>query len=146
MTTATGTTVTLTGIAAAMAFIPSGIPGVDIAIGAGGFFAGCCCLTGMTLYTKLGGTEDIALQYFIRQIAMLLCCVPLALVASSVVFLAALLTPADVNKDAPAIWGFLLILGVRGPKSFQWLMDTFSGVFTRFIPGQKPATGSGGGP
>lgn len=144
---ATGTVTTLTGIAAAMSIIPSGIPGILIAFGAIAFFAGCSCRTGITLYAKLNGNDAITLPWFVRQIAMLLCCVPLSLVASAVLFLAALVAGTDVNKDAPAVWGLLLLMGIRGPEGFQWITDTAGNIFMRVMPGQqKPPTGGGGTP
>ena len=139
---ATGTVTTLTGVAALLAMVPSGVPGAFIAFGAMAFFAGCSSRTGISLYRKLDGADAVEIQYFFRQIAMLLCCVPLSLVAASVLFLGALALGMDVIKDAPALWGLLLIAGIRGIEGFQWLTKTVANVFTKFVPGQPPTGGT----
>jgi hypothetical protein len=111
---------------------------LTLALGGGCFFIGCCARIGAQMYKKLDGPSDVTLKDFYRAAAMVLCCVPLAAVASSVVFLGAHV--AKIEADA-AFGGLLLVMGVRGPEGFQWLMDTLSTLFTRFLPGQKPSNG-----
>lgn len=91
------------------------------------------------LYKKLDGTDAISSQFFVRQIAALLCCVPLAAVASCLVFLAAHVL--NIEADA-AFGGLLLVMGVRGPEGFSWLLDTFTNVFMKFAPGNKTGGGT----
>lgn len=138
---ATATATTLTGIATLLALVPSGESAILIAFGALAFFGGCCARTAMILWRKLDGTDAITLPWFARQFAMLGCCVPLAIVASSLLFLGALALGTDVTKDAPPLWGLLLATGLRGPEGFSWLTGILGNIFTRFIPGQKPTPG-----
>jgi hypothetical protein len=128
------------GIAAVLTFAPFGVSLTTLFLGGGCFFGGCMARTGLTLYKKLDGPSDVSLKDFYKAIAMLLCCVPLAAVASCVVFLAAHV--GKIDADA-ALGGLLLIMGVRGPEGFQWIMDTISSVFTKYAPGNKS---NGGGP
>lgn len=128
------------GIAAVMAFVPFGVPFSTLVLGGACFLGGSCARTGLVLYKKLDGTDPVTLQYFFRCIAALLCTIPLAAVASCVVFLAAHV--CKIEADA-AFGGLLLIMGVRGPEGFQWLMDTLTNVFTKFAPGAKPPGGGG---
>lgn len=136
--TVPGSTTTTTGFAAVMAFVPFGVSLETLVLGGLCFFGGCCARTGMSLYKKLEGDDPVTSQAFLRSIAALLCTIPLAAVASCVVFLAAHV--AKVEADA-TFGGLLLIMGVRGPEGFQWLMDTFTNIFMRIIPGSKPAGG-----
>lgn len=129
-------------IATVMAFVPFGVPFSTLMLGGTCFFAGSCARTGLTLYRKLDGTDTIPPQFFYRAIAMLFCTIPLAAVASCVVFLAAHV--AKVEADA-AFGGLLLIMGVRGPEGFTWIMDALSNIFMKFAPGSK-APGGGGSP
>lgn len=136
---ASGTIVTTTaGIAAVMTFMPFGVSLPTLVLGGFCFFAGSCARTGLALNKKLDSADAITMQYFARSVAALLLTIPLAATASCIVFLAAHV--AKVDADA-ALGGLLLIMGVRGPEGFQWLVDTLSGIFTKFIPGNK----SGGG-
>lgn len=127
------------GIAAMMALMPLGVSFETLMLGGLCFFGGCCCRTGIILYKKLNGIDPVTIQFFMRQIAALLCCIPLAAVASGIVFLGAHVL--NVKADA-GCGGILLILGVRGPEGFQWLADTAGNIFMKFAPGAKP----GGGP
>lgn len=124
------------GIAAIISFMPFGVSFLTLMLGGACFFGGCCCRTGIVLYRKLDGTDPVTMQFFARQIAALLCCIPLAAVASCIVFLAAHVL--NIEADA-AFGGLLLIMGVRGIEGFQWLMDTFANIFTKIVPGQKPS-------
>lgn len=135
---ATGTTTTAAGIAAALTFMPFGVSLLTLMLGGMCFFGGCCCRTGIVLYKKLDGIDPIAMPFFARQIAALLCCIPLAAVASCIVFLAAHVL--NIEADA-AFGGLLLIMGVRGIEGFTWITDTLANVFMKFAPGGK----SGGG-
>lgn len=137
---ATGTVTTVAGVAAMLSFAPFGVSFETLMLGGACFFGGCCCRTGIVLYKKLDGTDIITIEFFVRQIAALLCCIPLAAVASCIVFLAARV--CNIEADA-AFGGLLLIMGVRGIEGFLWLTNTFADIFTKVIPGQKP---SGGGP
>lgn len=119
---------------------PFGVSLLTLILGGLCFFGGCCARTGLSLYKRLSGPGDVSAKDFHREFAMLLCCVPLAAVASCVVFLAA--SVAKVQIDAAA-GGLLLIMGVRGPEGFTWLMDTLTNIFTKFAPGSKPAGGGG---
>jgi hypothetical protein len=125
-------------ITAVMASMPFGVSFTTLVLGGVCFFGGSCARTGLSLYRKLDGTDPVTLQYFFRSVAMLLCTVPLAAVASCVVFLAAHV--AKIEADA-AFGGLLLIMGVRGPEGFTWLMDMLTNVFTKFVPGNKPGGG-----
>ncbi len=136
--TTTTTSTPIAAIAAAITFMPFGISLQTLVLGGACFFAGCCARTGLTLYRKLDGPGDVSLKDFYRSVAMLLCCIPLAAVASGVVFIGAHV--AGIEADA-AFGGLLLIMGVRGPEGFQWLMDTFTNIFTRSAPASKPAAG-----
>lgn len=127
-------------IATVMAFVPFGVPLSTLMLGGAAFFAGSCARTGLTLYRKLDSTDAIPPQFFYRAIAMLLCTIPLAAVASCVVFLAAHVM--KIEADA-AFGGLLLIMGVRGPEGFSWLMDSLANIFTKLVPGNKPPTGGG---
>lgn len=138
----TGPTSQVTGaaaIATAMGFMPFGVSFLTLMLGGACFFSGCCCRTGIVLYKKLDGTDPITMQFFARQIAALLCCMPLAAVASCIVFLAAHVI--GVEADA-AFGGLLLIMGVRGIEGFQFLCDSLANIFTKFMPGQKPGGGA----
>lgn len=126
------------GLAAILTFMPFGVSLLTLALGGGCFFIGCCARIGAQMYKKLDGPSDVSLKDFYRAIAMVLCCVPLSAVASCVVFLAAHI--GKIESDA-AFGGLLLIMGVRGPEGFQWLMDNLSGIFTRLLPSQKTADG-----
>lgn len=136
--TIASTSGTVAGLAAILTFTPFGVSLETLMLGGGCFFGGCMARTGLSLYKKLDSPEDVTLKDFFRAIAMLLCCVPLAAVASCVVFLAAHV--GKIDADA-ALGGLLLIMGVRGPEGFQWIMDTIASVFTKYAPGGK----SGGG-
>lgn len=138
-TPANGPVVAGSAIAALMSFMPFGVSFATLVLGGACFFGGCCANTGLALYVKLDGPGDISLKDFFRAIAALMCCIPLSAAASCVVFFAAHVL--SIQADA-AFGGLLLIMGVRGAKGFQWLMDIFSNVFTKFAPGNKP---SGGG-
>ena len=70
---------------------------------------------------------------------MLLCTIPLAAVASCVVYLGA----RYEDRGRCGFRGLLLIMGVQGPGRIQWLMDTLTNVFTKVLPGNKPAGGGG---
>lgn len=131
---ATGTsTTTVIGVAALMTFMPFGVPLEILVLGGMCYFGGACARTGLALYKKLDGTTDpVNLG---RAIAALLCTVPIAAVASCIVFLGAHVM--GLQADA-ALGGLLLIMGVRGPEGFQWIVDTFSNLFTKVAPGSKP--------
>lgn len=129
------------GIATVMAFVPFGVPFSTLMLGGLCFFGGSCARTGLVLYKKLDGTDIVPNQFFFRAIAQLFCTIPLAAVASCVVFLAAHV--CKIEADA-AFGGLLLVMGVRGPEGFTWLMDTLTNVFTKIVPGQKPGGGGGG--
>lgn len=129
----------IAGLAAVLTFMPFGVSLLTLALGGGCFFIGCCARIGSSMYRKLDGPGDVTVKDFYRASAMVLCCVPLSAVASSVVFLGAHV--AKIEADA-AFGGLLLVMGVRGPEGFQWLMDNLSNLFTRVLPGAKP---SGGG-
>lgn len=130
----------LIGIAAVMSFMPFGVSLVTLVLGGVCFFGGCCARTGLSLYKKLDGPGDVSFRDFLRAVAALLCCIPLSAVASCVVFLAAHVL--KIEADA-AFGGLLLVMGVRGPEGFQWLMDMFTNTFSRVVPGDRP---TGGGP
>lgn len=122
-------------IAGVLSCMPFGVSLLTLMLGGLCFFAGCCARIGMSLYRRLEGPGEVSSKDFSRAIAMLLCTTPLAAVASCVVFLAARVM--NIQADA-AFGGLLLVVGVRGPEGFQWLMDNLSAVFTRFLPGKKP--------
>lgn len=132
---ATPSIVTVTGVAAVMAGMPFGVPNLTMFLGGACFFAGCCARTASVMYGKLNGNEPVSMEFFARQFAMLLCCVPLSAVASGALFLGA--KTAGIDGHDTALNGLLLILGVRGPEGFAWLMDKMGGIFERFAP-QKP--------
>lgn len=135
---ATGTATALGGMAAMMTFMPFGVSMETLFIGGGCFFAGSCARTGLVLIKKLDSSDPVTLQYFIRSFAVLLLTIPLAAAASCIVFLAASVLNIEADK---ALGGVLLIAGLRGPEGFQWLMDTVSTVFMKYVPGAKPSQG-----
>lgn len=116
----------------AMAFMPLGVSLTTLVIGGMCYWGGAAARTGFTLQKALeGSTAPVNAQ---RAIAALLCSIPIAAVASCVVFLAAHVM--GLQADA-ALGGLLLVTGFRGPEGIQWLMDTFTSVFTKFAPGAK---------
>lgn len=121
-------------LAGVLSCMPFGVSLLTLMLGGLCFFAGSSARIGLSLYKKLDGPGDVSMKDFVRSIAMLLCCTPLAAVASCIVFLAAHVF--NIQADA-ALGGLLLIMGVRGPEGFQWLMDNLSSVFTRFLPNKK---------
>lgn len=129
---------TTTGVAALLLIVAPGLSPWLFLAGGISFFGGCCARTAVSVFKKLSGADPITIDFCARQAAMLGCCVPLAAVASCIVFLGAIVIKTDVQEDAAAICGFLLIMGVRGPEGFQWMVDTFANIFSKFIPGQKP--------
>ena len=140
---ATGAVLTTSAAAAGlMVLAPLGVAPTLLFLGGASFFGGCCARTGLALFKKLNSQDTLTVDFFARQGAMLLCCIPLAAVASCLVFLAARVSKADVQVDAAALCGFLLVMGVRGPEGFQWIADTFASVFSKFVPGQKPGGGT----
>ena len=136
---ATGTLTGTAGLAAAMSFMPFGVSLETLVLGGACFFSGSCARTGLVLYKKLDGNDPVSIAMFIRAMAMLLCTTPLAAVASCVTFLAAHVI--GVQADA-ALGGLLLIMGVRGPEGFEWILSTVTNIFTKLAPGNK--TGGGG--
>ena len=131
--------VATTGTAAGLlALLPAGLSPSLLIAGGASFFGGCCAWTDLLILKKLNSDDAVTIVFGARQAAMLLCCVPLAAVASCIVFLAASVSKADVAADAAILCGFLLITGLRGPEGFQWIADTFANIFSKFIPGQKP--------
>ncbi len=118
--------------------MPFGVSLQTLVLGGACFFGGCCARTGLSLYKKLDGPSDVTLKDFFRAVAMLLCCIPLAAVASGVTFIGAHI--AGIEADAAFGVG-LLILGVRGPEGFQFIMDQSANVITKFAPGNKPVGG-----
>lgn len=132
-----------TGTAAIMLILtPLGGSPALLIVGGMSFFGGCCARSALAVIKKLNGPDDFTVAYGARQTAMLMFCIPLAVVASCIVFLAAIVSKADVQADAAAICGFLLITGLRGPEGFQWIADMFANIFKMFAPGQKPEGGS----
>lgn len=134
---ASGTTPVL-GLAAALTLMPFGVSLLTLMLGGLCFFGGCCARIGLSLYKKLEGPGDVSMKDFYRAFAMILCCVPMAAVASSIVFFAAHLLKIEADV---AMGGLLLIMGVRGPEGFSWIMDTLASTFTKFLPGNKSAGG-----
>jgi hypothetical protein len=130
----------LAGLAAIMAFMPFGVSLLTLALGGGCFFIGCCARIGSQMYKKLDSQADVNIKDFYRACAMVLCCLPLSAVASCVVFLAAHVT--NIQSDA-AFGGLLLVMGVRGPEGFQWLMDNLANMFTKLPTSQKQKDGIG---
>lgn len=133
-------TVAGASIATAMAFVPFGVSFSTLVLGGACFLGGSCARTGLTLYKKLDGSDPVTGQYFFRSIAQLLCTIPLAAVASCIIFLAAHVM--KIEADA-AFGGLLLIMGVRGPEGFTWIVDSLTSVFTKFAPGAKLPGGGG---
>lgn len=129
---ATGTVMGAASAATIMSFMPFGVSFETLVLGGICYFSGACARTGLILYKKLDGTNDTV--NVIRPIAALLCTVPIAAVASCIVFLGAHVM--GLNADA-ALGGVLLITGLRGPEGFQWLIDTFTNIFTKVIPSGK---------
>lgn len=136
---ATGSVTGAAGMAAVISFMPFGVSLTTFMLGGACFFGGACARTGLALYKKLDGTDPVSIQAFVRAIAALLCTIPLAAAASCIVFLGAHVL--NIEADA-AFGGLLLIMGLRGPEGFQWIMDTFSNIFMKVVPGSKP---NGGG-
>ncbi len=125
------------GVTAILTAIPFGVPLEILVLGGVCYFGGSCARTGLALYKKLDSTVDpVNLG---RAIAALLCTIPVAAVASGIVFLGAHVI--GLNADA-ALGGLLLVMGLRGPESLTFLADTFSNVFTKVLPGKSGGTGS----
>jgi hypothetical protein len=137
-TPATGTLTGTAGLAAAMTFMPFGVSLSTLVLGGACFFAGSCARTGLAMYKKLDSNDPVSVQMFLRAMAMLLCTTPLAAVASCVVFLAAHVI--NVEADA-ALGGLLLIMGVRGPEGFEWILSTVTNIFTKLAPGNRAEGG-----
>jgi hypothetical protein len=134
------TSVTTTAAVASLAtMMPFGVSLSTLVLGGACFFAGSCARTGLALYKKLDGNDPVSIAMFIRAMAMLLCTTPLAAVASCVTFLAAHVI--GIQADA-ALGGLLLIMGVRGPEGFEWILSTVTNIFTKLAPGNK--TGGSG--
>lgn len=125
--------------ATALAFVPFGVSITTLMLGGGCFWLGCAARTGAKIYKKLDGIEDVTLKDVVRAFATLLCCIPMAAVASCIVFLAAY--QIGVKADA-ACGGALLVGGLRGLEGYQWLVDTSANIFTKLVPGNK-TTGGG---
>ncbi len=132
-----GALVATAGITTIMGFMPFGVSLLTLVLGGVCFFGGSCARTGLSLYRKLDGNDPVPLQVFIRAIAMLFCMIPVAATASCIVFLGA--HAAKIEADA-AFGGLLLIMGLRGPEGLQWLLDTFTNIFIRVLPGGKGGT------
>ncbi len=124
----TAATTTILGL------MPFGVSLLTLVLGGVCFFGGSCARTGLALYRKLDSNDPVPPQAFIRAIAMLLCMVPVAAVSSCIVFFGAHV--AKIEADA-AFGGLLLIMGIRGPEGLQWLLDTFTNIFTKVLPGGK---------
>lgn len=125
---------------AALAFVPFGVSINTLMLGGGCFWLGCAARTGAKIYKKLDGTEDVTGKDVVRAFAILLCCIPMAAVASCIVFLMAHET--GIKADA-ACGGALLVAGLRGLEGYQWLADASANMLSKIIPGAKPP---GGGP
>ena len=117
-----------------LGLMPFGVSLLTLVLGGVCFFGGSCARTGLALYRKLDSNDPVPPQAFIRAIAMLFCMIPVAAVASCIVFFGAHV--AKIEADA-AFGGLLLIMGLRGPEGLQWLLDTFTGIFTKVLPGGK---------
>ncbi len=130
----TGSILTTVALTTAMSFMLFGVTLQTLVLGGMCFFSGSCARTGLSLYRKLDSLDPVSLQSFIRAIAMLLCTIPIAAVASCIVFLAARV--AKIEADA-ACGGVLLIMGIRGPEGLQWAQDLFTNIFTKVLPGGK---------
>lgn len=123
------------GVAAlttATAFMPLGVSLTTLMLGGGAYFFGAAARTGFIMSKALEGST--APVNAARSFAALLCTIPMAAVASCVVFLAAKVV--GLQADA-ALGGLLLVTGFRGPEGIQWLINTFTNVFTKVIPGNK---------
>lgn len=129
MTGPSSTVTTTTIIAAGLTFQPFGVSMETLVLGGACFFAGSCARTGLLLYRQLDGTG--AINYG-REWAKLLCTIPLAAVASCIIFFGTKIL--DMQADT-ACAGILLVMGVKGPDGFQWIADTLSSVFTKVLPG-----------
>lgn len=138
----TGAVTGTAGIAAMLTLVPLGLSPSLLLLGGFAFLGGSGARTGMALIKKLNSTDTFTVEFLSRQIAMLMCSIPLAAVASCIVFIAARVSKADVDADAAALCGFLLIMGLRGPEGFQWIVDTSTNILSKFAPGQKPGGGA----
>ena len=112
-----------------MAFMPLGVSLTTLVIGGACYWGGAAARTGFTLQKALeGSTGPVNVQ---RSIAALLCSIPIAAVASCIVFFAAHVI--GLQADA-AMGGLLLVMGFRGPEGIQFLMDSLANVFLKFLP------------
>lgn len=131
--TGTSAVVGVATLTTAMSMMPLGVSLTTLVIGGACYFGGSAARTGFKLSKALeGSTEPVNAA---RAFAALLCNIPIAAVASCVTFLAAHVI--GLQADA-ALGGLLLVTGFRGPEGIQWLMDTFTNIFTRVVPGWKP--------
>lgn len=126
------TAVTMTtGVAAAMTVAPFGISLETLVLGGACYLAGSCARTGLVLYKQLDGPGSVTLA---REIAKLLCTVPLAAAASCMVFFAAHMSGFSESAYA-ACGGVLMVAGIKGPEGFQWLADRMTSIFSKGAPG-----------
>lgn len=131
-----------TGTAALLLLLtPLGLSPWLLLAGGLSFWGGCGARTALVIIKKLNSTDAFGPEFFARQLAVLFLCIPLAVVASCIVFLAAVVSKADATADAAALCGFLLIMGLRGPDGFQWIVDTCTNILSKFAPAQKPDGG-----
>jgi len=131
--TGTSAVVGVATLTTAMSMMPLGVSLTTLFIGGGCYFFGAAARTGFRLSKALEANADPV--NFIRPIVALLCNIPVAAFASSIVFLAAHVI--GLQADA-ALGGLLFVSGFRGPEGIQWLSDTLTNVFTKIIPGSKP--------
>ncbi len=129
-----GSLITTAAITTFMALMPFGVSLLTLVLGGVCFFGGSCARTGLAIYRKLDSSDPVSLQAFIRAIAMLFCMIPVAAVASCIVFFGAHVL--KIEADA-AFGGLLLIMGIRGPEGLQWAQDLFTNIFTKVLPGGK---------
>lgn len=128
----TGAVIGAATLTTAMAFMPLGVSLTTLVIGGICYWGGAAARTGVTLQKALeGSTAPVNAQ---RAIAALLCSIPIAAVASCIVFLAAHVM--GLQADA-ALGGLLLVTGFRGPEGISTIINAFSSVFTKILPAPK---------
>ena len=96
--------------------MPFGVSFSTLVLGGMCFFGGSCARTGLCFEQKLDGSDPVTLQYFFRSVAMLLCTIPLAAVASCV---SSILRARYEDRGRCGFRGLLLIMGVRGPEGLM---------------------------
>lgn len=131
---ATAAVTSAAGMAAMMTLMPLGVSLGTLMLGGACFFLGLCARAGAILFKKLDGTQDVSWRDFVRPLVALVCMIPVCAAASCIIFLAAHIAMPEADASV-GCGGLLLILGLRGLEGFQWIVNTGTDIFMKFLPG-----------